>query len=183
MGEINKCFISGILKQDPKVKEFDNGGLICSFSLEAVGNWSSKKTGKEGSFTQYHRISVPDTALYEEIRHILIPGNRFLVEGEIKTRSYEDKEGKKQSITEVVVNKYKGNVILLGEAELREECIRLRVEQSVEQSVEQELINAGSCKRFHPEPRGQEARRAPPAQSRYAQMQERSPHLDDDIPF
>jgi single-strand DNA-binding protein len=107
---VNKVILVGNLGADPEVRYSSTGTAVTNFRLATSENWTNKEGGKE-SRTDWHRV-VAFGKLGEICAEYMRKGKQVYVEGKIRTRSWDDKEGNKRWITEVVAS----NVVLLGQA-------------------------------------------------------------------
>ena len=107
---VNKVILVGNLGADPEVRYSSTGTAVTNFRLATSENWTNKEGGKE-TRTDWHRV-VAFGKLGEICAEYMRKGKQVYVEGKIRTRSWDDKEGKKRWITEVVAS----NVVLLGQA-------------------------------------------------------------------
>lgn len=98
---INKVILIGNLGKDPEVKSFPNGGQVCNVSLATSESWKGKD-GQQQEHTEWHNIVFNDK-LAEIAGKYLRKGSKIFVEGKIRTRKYQDKEGKERFITEIRV--------------------------------------------------------------------------------
>lgn len=103
MASMNKVILLGNLGKDPEIKSFDNGGRIAKFSLATTEKWKDKTTGETKEDTQWHNISV-NGKIVDVVEKYIKKGSSILIEGKLKTRSYE-KNGEKHYITEINVEK------------------------------------------------------------------------------
>ena len=103
---VNKVFLIGRLGKDPVIKHFDNGGAVAEFSLATDDSYKDKQ-GNKVEQTDWHNIKINYPRLAEVAEKYLKKGSQIFVEGKIKTRSYDDKDGNKRYITEVVVESFK----------------------------------------------------------------------------
>jgi len=108
MSGVNKVILIGNLGRDPEVRHLDNGRAVANFSLATSESYKNR-AGERVTSTEWHNI-VLWTPLAEIAEKYLKKGNKIFVEGRITNRSYEDKEGNKRYITEVVGN----NLVMLG---------------------------------------------------------------------
>ena len=99
MSGVNKAIVIGRLGQDPELKYTPNGNAVCNFSL-ATSEKFKTKSGGEKEETQWHRIVCWGKTGEIAAVH-LSKGREVYIEGKIKTRSYEDKNGVKRSATEI----------------------------------------------------------------------------------
>lgn len=99
MPSINRVTLAGHLGRDPETKSFANGGSVCNFSIATSEKWKSKD-GQPQEHTEWHNIVCNDKT-GELAQKYLRKGSAVLIEGSIKTRKYQDKEGKEARFTEI----------------------------------------------------------------------------------
>ncbi len=97
---INKVILVGNLGRDPEVQRFDNGVKKASFSLATTEQYKGKD-GEKASHTEWHNI-VLWRALADVAENYLKKGNTVYIEGRIRKREYEDKDGVKKFIYEIM---------------------------------------------------------------------------------
>lgn len=98
---VNKVILMGNVGKDPDVKTFDNGGVVAQFPLATTKRGFKTKDGKEvPERTEWHNI-VLSNGLAKVAEQYVKKGNKLYIEGELRTRSYEDNNGVKHFITEV----------------------------------------------------------------------------------
>jgi single-strand DNA-binding protein len=110
MRGVNKVILVGNLGADPDVRYSSTGAAVVNFRIATSENWTNKEGGKE-TRTEWHRI-VAFGKLAEICAEYLNKGKQVYVEGRLRSRSWEDKEGNKKWTTEVVAS----NVVMLGGA-------------------------------------------------------------------
>lgn len=98
---VNKVILVGNLGADPEVKELPGGSMVASFSLATSSKWKDKATGERKEETEWHNIKC-FSGLATVVGNYLHKGSKVYLEGRIKTRSFENKEGRKQYITEII---------------------------------------------------------------------------------
>jgi single-strand DNA-binding protein len=103
---INKVILIGRLGKDPVVKHFQNDNAIAEFSLATTENYKDKE-GKWQEITDWHNIKIPNKFMAERAEKNLRKGSQVFIEGKLRTRSYDDKDGNKRYITEVVVEQFR----------------------------------------------------------------------------
>lgn len=102
---VNKVILLGNLCQDPKIKTFDNGGKVAQFSLATNKRGFRTKDGRDiPESTEYHNIVINQKGLAEVAEKYLHKGDKLYLEGELRTRQYEDNAGAKHHITEIYVS-------------------------------------------------------------------------------
>lgn len=108
---LNKACLIGRLGNDPEIKNFDNGGKVANFSLATSETWT--KDGEKKISTEWHNISVFGK-LAEIVEKFVKKGDKLYLEGKIKTRSWEDQDGNKKYITEIILNGFGDKLQMLG---------------------------------------------------------------------
>ena len=101
MASVNKVILIGNLGRDPEVRYTPNGNAVCNVSIATTRNWKSKESGDKVEETEWHRVVFYDR-LAEIAGEYLKKGRSVYVEGRLKTRKWQDKDGKDQYTTEVV---------------------------------------------------------------------------------
>jgi single-strand DNA-binding protein len=101
MASINKVILIGNLGRDPEVRYSTNGTAVCNISLATTRNWKDKTSGEKVEETEWHRVVLYDR-LAEIAGEYLKKGRPVYVEGRLKTRKWQDKEGRDTYTTEIV---------------------------------------------------------------------------------
>ncbi|MHB1660705.1 MAG: single-stranded DNA-binding protein [bacterium] len=108
MGSLNKALLIGNLGKDPELRYTPEGLAILRFSI-ATSEYFNDKSGSKTERTTWHNVVVFGK-MGQNIANYLSKGKQVFVEGKINNRSYDDKEGNKKYITEVIAT----NIVLLG---------------------------------------------------------------------
>jgi len=101
---LNKVTLIGRVGKDPQVKQFSNGNSIVEFSIATDDSYKDKE-GNKVEQTDWHNIKSTFKSLNSTIEKYVKKGMQVYVEGKIKTRSYDDKDGNKRYVTEIVADK------------------------------------------------------------------------------
>jgi single-strand DNA-binding protein len=101
MASINKVILIGNLGRDPETRYAPSGGAICNVSIATTRNWKDRNTGEKREETEWHRVVFFDR-LAEIAGEYLKKGRSVYVEGRLKTRKYQDKDGVEKYATEIV---------------------------------------------------------------------------------
>jgi len=101
MAGINKVIIVGNLGKDPEVSYVPSGAAVAKFSVATSETWKDKTSGEKKERTEWHRIVAWDK-LGEICGKYLSKGRQVYVEGKLQSRSYDDKEGVKRYVTEII---------------------------------------------------------------------------------
>ena len=102
---INKATIVGRLGQDPETRFTQGGTAVCNFSVATDERWKDA-SGEQKEHTEWHRIVVWGK-LAENCQKYLTKGRQVYVEGKIKTREWEDRDGNKRHTTEIIASEVK----------------------------------------------------------------------------
>lgn len=106
---INRVILLGNLGKDPEVKHFDDNNVIANFSLATSESYTDR-SGQKVTQTEWHNIAIRRTGLAKIAEQYLKKGDQVYIEGKIKQRSWDDKDGVKKYITEIQVE----NLRMLG---------------------------------------------------------------------
>lgn len=109
MASVNKVILVGNLGRDPEVRYSPEGAAICNMSIATTSTWKDKASGERREETEWHRV-VMYNRLAEIAGEYLKKGRSVYVEGRLKTRKWQDKDGKDTYTTEIVAE----NMQLLG---------------------------------------------------------------------
>jgi len=115
MASINKVILIGNLGRDPETRYSPNGGAICNVSIATTRSWKDKASGDRKEETEWHRVVFYDR-LAEIAGEYLKKGRSVYVEGRLKTRKWQDKEGQEKFTTEIIAEEMQ----MLGGREGRE---------------------------------------------------------------
>jgi single-strand DNA-binding protein len=112
MAGINKVILVGNLGRDPEVKAASNGSAIANLALATSESWKDKNTGQKQEKTEWHRISIFGK-LAEVAGNYLKKGSKVYIEGQLKTRKWQDQTGADRYTTEIVVSGFNGSLQML----------------------------------------------------------------------
>jgi single-strand DNA-binding protein len=101
MASINKVIIIGNLGRDPETRYSPNGGAICNVTVATTRTWKDKTSGERREETEWHRVVFYDR-LAEIAGEYLKKGRSVYVEGRLKTRKWQDKDGQDKYTTEII---------------------------------------------------------------------------------
>lgn len=109
---VNKVILVGNLGKDPEVRYMPNGGAVTNITLATSESWRDKQSGESKEITEWHRV-VLFGKLAEVAGEYLRKGSQVYIEGQLKTRKWQDQSGQDRYTTEVVVN-VGGTMQMLG---------------------------------------------------------------------
>jgi single-strand DNA-binding protein len=100
---INKVILVGNLGKDPETRYMPSGKAVTNFSIATSESWKDKQTGEQKEQTEWHNIVMYDR-LAEIAAEYLRKGSQVYVEGKLRTRKWQDKEGRDRYTTEIIAN-------------------------------------------------------------------------------
>ncbi|MFS7282065.1 single-stranded DNA-binding protein [Serratia proteamaculans] len=109
---VNKVILVGFMGQDPEVRYMPNGGAVANLSLATSETWRDKATGEAKEKTEWHRV-VLFGKLAEVAGEYLRKGAQVYIEGQLRTRNWQDDNGITRYATEIVVGQ-NGTMQMLG---------------------------------------------------------------------
>ena len=109
MSGVNKVILVGNLGKDPEVRYLEGGTAVANFTLATSESYKDRNTGERVTQTEWHNV-VLWRGLAEVAEKYLKKGNQVYIEGKLRTRSWEDKEGNTRYTTEIVGD----NMTMLG---------------------------------------------------------------------
>jgi single-strand DNA-binding protein len=112
-GSVNKVILIGNLGRDPEVRRMNSGDSVVSFSLATTESWRDKATGERKDRTEWHNVVIFNEALGKIAEQYCKKGSKVYLEGQLQTREYTDKEGQQRKTTEVVLQRFRGELTLL----------------------------------------------------------------------
>jgi len=102
-GSVNKVIIVGNLGADPEVKSFANGGKICNLRIATSESWKDRATGEKKERTEWHSVVISGDGLVGVAERFLRKGSKVYIEGQLRTRKWQDQSGNDRFSTEVSV--------------------------------------------------------------------------------
>ena len=115
-GSVNKVILIGNLGQDPEVKSFQNGGRIANLRIATSESWKDKNTGERKERTEWHTVVLQSDGLVGVAERFLRKGSKVYIEGQLRTRKWQDASGNDRYSTEVSVGGMGGVLTMLDSA-------------------------------------------------------------------
>lgn len=113
MSDLNQCSFIGRLGADPEVKSFQNGGRVCNLRLACGEKWKDKQTGEKKERTEWISVTLQSDGLVSVAERYLKKGSRVFVQGQLRTRKWQDQSGQDRYSTEIVVGGFGGILTML----------------------------------------------------------------------
>jgi single-strand DNA-binding protein len=102
-GSVNKVILVGNLGADPEVRSFQNGGRVCNIRVATSESWKDRNTGERQERTEWHNVAIFSEGLVGVAERFLRKGSKIYVEGQLRTRKWQDQSGQDRYTTEVVL--------------------------------------------------------------------------------
>lgn len=112
-GSVNKVILVGNLGRDPEVRRMTSGEPIVNLSVATSESWRDKSSGERKEKTEWHRVVIFNENLAKIAEQYLRKGSKVYLEGQLATRKWTDKDGVEKYSTEVVLNRFRGELQLL----------------------------------------------------------------------
>ncbi len=112
---INRAILLGNVGKDPEIRSNNSGDRIATFSIATSETWKDKSTGERKEATEWHNIVVFNQNIIPVVESYVKKGTRVSVEGMIKTRKWQDRDGKDRWSTEIVIGRFDGRLSLEGQ--------------------------------------------------------------------
>ena len=117
-GSVNKVVLIGNLGRDPEVRRLTSGDPVVNLSIATSESWRDKASGERKEKTEWHRVVIFNENLAKVAEQYLKKGSKVYLEGQLQTRKYTDKDGAEKYSTEIVLQKFRGELVMLdGRAE------------------------------------------------------------------
>jgi single-strand DNA-binding protein len=113
-GSVNKVVLVGNLGRDPEVRHTQDGSKIVHLSVATSERWRDRGSGENRERTEWHRVVIFNERLGEIAEKYLAKGRTVYLEGQLQTRKWTDQSGQEKYTTEVVLQRFRGELTLLG---------------------------------------------------------------------
>jgi single-strand DNA-binding protein len=113
-GSVNKVILVGNLGRDPEVRYTQDGTKIVHLALATSERWRDRTSGDNRERTEWHRVVIFNERLGEVAEKYLSKGRSVYLEGQLQTRKWQDQSGQERYTTEVVLQRFRGELVLLG---------------------------------------------------------------------
>lgn len=112
-GSVNKVILVGNLGRDPEVRTLNTGGKVVTLNLATSESWRDKQTGERQERTEWHKVVIFNENLADVAERFLRKGAKVYVEGQLQTRKWTDRDNIERYVTEVVLQRYRGELTML----------------------------------------------------------------------
>ncbi len=112
-GSVNKVILIGNLGRDPEIRSTQDGTRVANLSVATSESWKDRESGERRERTEWHRVVIFNEHLVEIVEKYLRKGSKVYIEGQLQTRKWQDQSGQDRYTTEVVMNRYRGELTML----------------------------------------------------------------------
>ena len=112
-GSVNKVILVGNLGRDPEVRRLNSGESVVNLNLATSETWRDKASGERKERTEWHRVVIFNENLAKIAEQYLKKGSKVYIEGQLQTRKWQDQSGQEKYTTEVVLQRFRGELTLL----------------------------------------------------------------------
>ena len=115
-GSLNRVQLIGNLGADPEVRTLQNGGRVVTLAIATGESWRDRQTGERKERTEWHRVVIFNEALGELAEKYLEKGAKVFIEGQLRTRKWQDQSGADRYSTEIHLTPYHATLTFLDSA-------------------------------------------------------------------
>lgn len=112
-GSVNKVILVGNLGKDPEIRRLNSGEPVVNLSVATSESWKDKASGERKEKTEWHRVVIFNENIARVAEQYLKKGSKVYVEGQLQTRKYQDQSGVEKFSTEIVIQRFRGDLTLL----------------------------------------------------------------------
>ena len=113
MASVNKVILVGNLGADPEVRKTANGDAVVNLRVATSESWRDKTSGERKERTEWHKVVIFNENIAKTAEKYLRKGSKVYLEGQLQTRKWQNKEGQDQYTTEVVLQRFRGELVML----------------------------------------------------------------------
>ncbi len=115
-GSVNKVFSSATSAPIPEIKSFQNGGKVANLRIATSEQWKDRMTGERKERTEWHQVVINGESLIGVVERYLKKGSKVYIEGSLRTRKWQDRDGNDKYTTEIVIAGMGGTLTMLDGA-------------------------------------------------------------------
>ena len=112
-GSVNKVILVGNLGADPEIRRLNSGDPVVNIRIATSETWRDKNSGERKERTEWHNVVIFNDSLAKVAEQYLKKGMKVYVEGQLQTRKWQDQSGQDRYSTEVVLQRFRGELVLL----------------------------------------------------------------------
>ena len=115
-GSVNKVILVGNLGRDPETRRLNDGQPVVNLRIATGETWKDKATGERKEKTEWHSVVIFNENIARVAEQYLKKGSKVYIEGQLQTRKWTDQSGQEKFSTEVVLQRFRGELTILDAA-------------------------------------------------------------------
>ncbi len=119
-GSVNKVILVGNLGKDPEIRTTQEGTKIVNLTLATSETWNDRASGERKERTEWHRVVIFNDRIGDVAERYLRKGRKVYIEGALQTRKWTDQSGQERYSTEIVISRFRGELVLLDSGRTEE---------------------------------------------------------------
>lgn len=112
-GSVNKVILIGNLGADPEIRSLNSGDRVANLRIATSETWRDRNSGERKEKTEWHRVVIFNDNIVKVAEQYLRKGSKVYIEGSLQTRKWQDQSGQEKFSTEIVIQKFKGELTML----------------------------------------------------------------------
>jgi single-strand DNA-binding protein len=113
-GSVNKVILIGNLGKDPEIRTLNSGDRVANLRIATSETWRDRTSGERKEKTEWHQVVIFNENIVKIAEQYLKKGSTVYVEGALQTRKWTDQQGVEKYSTEIVLQKFRGDLTMLG---------------------------------------------------------------------
>ena len=113
-GSVNKVILVGNLGKDPEIRTLNSGDRVANLRIATSESWRDKSSGERKEKTEWHQVVIFNENIVKVAENYLHKGSTVYIEGSLQTRKWSDAQGVEKYSTEIVLQKFRGELTMLG---------------------------------------------------------------------
>ncbi len=113
-GSVNKVILVGNLGKDPEIRTLNSGDRVANLRIATSETWRDKSSGERKEKTEWHQVVIFNENIVKVAENYLKKGSSVYIEGQLTTRKWTDQQGVEKYSTEIVLQRFRGELVMLG---------------------------------------------------------------------
>ena len=113
-GSVNKVILIGNLGKDPEIRTLGSGDRVANLRIATTETWRDKASGERKEKTEWHSVVIFNDNIVKVVEQYVKKGSSVYIEGALQTRKWTDKDGQERYSTEIVIQRFNGQLTMLG---------------------------------------------------------------------
>ncbi|MBL4940332.1 MAG: single-stranded DNA-binding protein [Colwellia sp.] len=110
---VNSVILVGNIVRDPEIRKMSSGDSLCNLTVATSDRWKDKQTGERKEKSEFHRVVIFNEHIVKVCENYLKKGSKVYIQGSLQTRKWTDQSGVEKYSTEIILQKFKGELQML----------------------------------------------------------------------